>query len=146
MTIELKETKNIDDKDVGEEEISWEPASNLQQLIGLDFVNFVYRWVDKSDPQNYARKCKEGWIVDNSVDGSKTEHTRANRLENGANLTPSVKDTRGLILMKLPKKLAEARKKYYQKRADEQLGMVTQQLKEAGKGVIYGDVKVSREI
>ena len=146
MTIELKDVKEIDDKDVGEEDILWEPASNLQQLVGLDLVNFVYRWVDKSDPQNFARKVKEGWLVDNTVDGSRTEHTRANKLDNGANLTPSVKDSRGLILMKLPKKLAEARKKYYQKRADEQLGMVTQQIKQEGKGVIYGDVRVSREI
>lgn len=138
---ELKEIKSIDDKDVGEEEISWEPASNLQNVIGLDLNNFVYRWVDK-EPQNFARKKKEGWVVDTSTDGSKVEHTRANKLETGANLTPSTKDTRGMILMKMPRTLAEARKKYYQKKADEQLGMVTQQAKQEGKGVIYGDVKV----
>lgn len=138
---DLKEIKSIDNKDVGVEDISWEPASNLQGVLGLDLDNFVYRWVDK-EPQNFQRKQKEGWVVDTATDGSKVEHTRANKLETGANLTPSVKDTRGMILMKMPRKLAEARKKYYQKKADDQLSMVTQQAKQESKGVIYGDVKV----
>lgn len=143
---ELKEVKSVDDKDVGEQDVVWEPASNLQGIAGLDLDKFVYRWVDKTDPQNFAKKQKEGWIIDNAAEGSKAEHTRAKTLETGAQLTSSVTDVRGMILMKMPKPLAMARKRYYQKRSDEQLEMVTQKVKQEGKGAIYGGIKVSREI
>ena len=144
MSKELKEVKTIDEKDIGEEPISWEPASNLQNVMGLDSENFVYRWVNREDPQNFKKKQKEGWIIDNTIEGSNVEHTRAKTLETGANPSSSVKDLRGMILMKMPRKLAEARKKYYDKKAADQLSMVTHQqtLKNEGQGVIYGDVKV----
>jgi hypothetical protein len=95
---------------------SWKPAQKLSVNVTQDVTNkFRLRWRDK-DPQNLQRAEAEGWEYIHSTKGAKAEH------ENPGDSNPltSTTEYRELVLMGLPKDLAEARDEYYAERTREQ--------------------------
>ena len=95
---------------------SWKPAQKLSVNVPQSVTNkFRLRWRDK-DAQNLQRAEAEGWEYIHASKGAKAEH------ENPGDFNPltSTTEYRELVLMGLPKDLAEARDEYYAERTREQ--------------------------
>lgn len=109
---------------------SWDEASTLLvynkagDLFERGDDDFVYRW-EENDPHRLQIQKARGWEV---VSG--TSSTGVNRgdendaIDDGSKLT-TVHEYKELILMRLPLELAKDREQYMQKKADDQLDIVT---------------------
>jgi len=129
-----------------EPKIKWQPATLLDNIKGLDTEEFTYRWVN-TDHANLAKKQAEGWDVVNSNKGGKEEHERANELKDGAPLTDTLTEYRDLVLMKMPKELADARSDYYKQVHDDRIsGLVSNAKSQPGGSVIEGQIKIGNRV
>lgn len=129
--------------------VKWQPATLLDSVKGLDKENFAYRWVNKQDAANLRKKQAEGWEVVSALEGDKVEHERPGRIDEGGRLTGSSFEYRDVVLMRMPKELAQARKEYYQEQTDLQLKSVVERTKsdaEAAGGEITGKVQVGQRV
>lgn len=95
---------------------TWRPAEQL--LVDNKDPNFVYRWCAK-DPANLARKRAEGWQPVNGLTGMSADHERPETVMGGSPLT-GVTEYRELVLMALPKDIAEARRAHFNEQTDRQ--------------------------
>lgn len=138
---EIKTARNsVEEK---KKKVQWKPAKLLDTISGLNEDEFVYRWVDK-DAANMVKKQSEGWMIVNQLDGEKIVHNRPGILDDGSNLVPSLTDYRELILMKIPKELAQARREYYDNLTNQRLEGLVSTAKDNAKnlgGLIHGSIK-----
>jgi len=105
----------------------WVPASTLPVPEKSD--GYVYRWLRKSffgqeDPSNMSKKLREGWEIVDPKDhpelamfADPRHRAQAQMLEVG-----------GLILARLPRERAEARRAYFANMTKQQIQSVDQQL------------------
>ena len=115
----------------------WKPAS-LLTVTGKD-PNFTYRWVNKADLE---KKTLEGWEVVKTSSG-KTEGP-APTLADGKALDSTVQK-RELILCRMPKTMAESRKKHFEGIADGLERASVEELRESAKSAdaeTYGELKI----
>lgn len=123
---------------------SWMPAS-LNEFENKD-PNYTYRMMRK-DPDNLAKKSKEGWEVVSGVQDSSVEHQDANRIEDGKPLT-SVQEGRDWILGRIPNEVAQARHDYHDKENKRREAGLTAHLKdkmkkEGGNAPVHGEITIS---
>ena len=113
----------------------WIPASTLDQIEGLDRENFVYRWVEKR-PERVKRFMAENWTFVNELDGDRIFHKRGNTgaLDAGKSLDTSI-DYKDVVMMKLPRERAEARRRYYQKKTDKAADLINQDAKNTARNL-----------
>lgn len=112
---------------VEEHSKAWQPASALPVPDPDD--GYVYRWLRKSffgqeDPSNMSKKMREGW---EPVDPK--EHPKLVLFADPRQRTQlQLLEVGGLILARLPKERAEARRKYFAGMSNQQMQSVDQQL------------------
>ena len=115
----------------------WRPANKLKaHLTREQTKKYRPRWVDKSDEANLQKKQDEGWVFLNKETGLTASHDHR-ETEDGKNLT-SVNEYRELVLMGLPKELAEARDEYYQERTHKQTVGLKEALEEENREASKG--------
>lgn len=121
---------------------SWQPTDPLKVRGKED--DKAYRWV-KRDADRIAEMQDLGWqLVDTSKD--KASGLRADGIELGKELGTRV-EKKGMILMQLPKELAEARKEYYQGENNALRESMTEDIKRqmASKGIeAYTPITVNK--
>lgn len=103
---------------------TWKPAKRLSVNVKQPVRDkFRLRWREK-DAQNLQRAQAEGWEFIDPSKGVKAEH------ENPGDSNPltSTTEYRELVLMGLPKDLAEARDEYFAERTNEQTQGLKRQL------------------
>lgn len=149
---EVQEVKTLESEQADKQNYQWEPAPALDQLDGLDLENWAYRWVTYDKIDNLRTKAREGWTFVNQLEGDKVEHNVQGKKLTGWINDPKVIEStfitdRGMILMKLPRYMAEARRRYIEQVTNDKLTTVTQQAKaqgEQGGGIIHGEVKIQQ--
>ncbi len=92
--------------------LPWKPAKTLDIPELYKDKRFVYRWVNMKKDGNVQRKVSEGWEID-KVLSKKLLHI-AKPLEYGSDLDDTIQ-INGMIVMRMPKEIAEKRKEYYNK-------------------------------
>jgi len=128
-TTQDRTPRELTKRAVDERSKPWQPASTLPVPQKSD--GYEYRWLRKSflgmeDPSNMSKKMREGW---EPVDPK--EHP-----ELAMYIDPRSRGTQGqqlvevggLILARLPRERAEARRKYYAEMTEKQMQSVDQQL------------------
>jgi len=95
----------------------WKPARVLDIPQKLKDPNYTYRWCDVNKVGNIQKKLQEGWVIDKEL-GEKLSrlHGLNTSLQDGSPLDSTVR-LRELIVMKMPKDMADSRNQYYQNRA-----------------------------
>lgn len=93
----------------------WRPAKRLAIPENMKNPNFVYRFVNTKKEGNELRKLDEGWEYDKELSAKLKERGLASirSLEDGTPLDSHYR-IRELIVMRMPKEMAESRNKYYQ--------------------------------
>lgn len=114
-------------RDAAARPITWKPSSTLPVPKSTD--DWVFRWIRRSffgseDPTNMSKKMREGWEpVDPKehpelalfVDARQRGHS-------------SLIEVGGLILSRMPREMAEARRKYFENLTAQQMQSIDQQL------------------
>lgn len=92
----------------------WKPAKRLAIPENMKNPNFVYRFVNTKKEGNELKKLDEGWEYDKELSAKLKERGLASirSLEDGNPLDSHYR-IRELIVMRMPKEMAESRKKYY---------------------------------
>jgi len=116
---------------------SWKPAKVLEIPEKFKDSRFVYRWVDRDRIGNVRKKLSEGWEIDSELTKKLVKLPKT--LQDGSNLD-STFHIRELILMRLPKELAEARRKYYAERSGDTLSAEKEKYRRQSDGRSYGDI------
>ena len=134
-TQDIAEQKVLDDDE-------WTPAPTLDQLDGLDLENWAYRWVAKA-PQRVKKFLTEGWTFVNQAEGDRVLHKRSTvgGLDAGSAMTSEV-DYREVVMMKLPRKRAEARRRYYQRLTDKSANMINRDAADTARD-LGGEMKAT---
>lgn len=89
---------------------SWKPSA---LLLTHDIPEgFQARWVNTSDPANYARRYADGWRPINSVTNTRAGHVRPEHIEDGKPLT-TVTEYRGSTLCVLPNEEYQEHREYF---------------------------------
>jgi len=105
----------------------WVPASTLPVPEKSD--SWVYRWLRRSffgqeDPSNMSKKVREGWEPVDPKDHPELAMYVDARQRGQAQIV----EVGGLILARLPRERAEARRAYYANMSKQQMQSVDQQL------------------
>lgn len=137
-------------KELGEKKpkVFWTPAKLLDTLTGLDWDNYAYRWVN-ADPGNQMKKMAEGWEPISKLKGDRVEHQQSPSLDGGGSLVGSLTVYREMILMRMPKDLADARREYYDALTDgteDALRASLTQQAAAGGAEVHGTINTGRRI
>lgn len=106
---------------------TWKPSSTLP--IPKTDDNYVYRWIRRSffgseDPTNMSKKMREGWEPVSPKEHPELALFADARQRGDATLV----EVGGLILARMPREMAEARRKYYESLTAQQMQSVDQQL------------------
>jgi hypothetical protein len=108
----------------------WKPAKMLFVPEELKDPRFVYRFVNTKREGNELKKQQEGWEYDLELSKKLVRHFGETRkLEDGTPID-SVYRIRELVVMRMPKEMAQARNEYYAKRGDTSLQTMTKQFKD----------------
>lgn len=131
MTIEHKVTR------------PWQPAKIMDIPKELKDPNFVYRCCNKSAPGNITKKEVEGWEMDKEL--SKKMKQLQRTILDGSPLDGTLQ-IRELVVMRMPKALAESRAKYYADKSSEAIQSAKGNYKsEVGKSVeVFGQIQVNQ--
>ncbi|MGI9504395.1 MAG: hypothetical protein ACR2RE_15205 [Geminicoccaceae bacterium] len=116
---------------------SWKPAQKLS--LYQKQPGFRYRWCDKSDPQNLAKKEAEGWFYVNPETGAKAEHD--NPGDSGASLTRA-SEYRELVLMALPESVAKERDAFFREKTRSQTASIEERARDDAKKRIGPEAEV----
>jgi len=105
---------------------SWSPPNLLPDPVGDP--DYVYRYIRKSalgveDPANLSVRFREGWEPVRREDHPEVIVSADKGLEGSTNI-----EIGGLILCRMPKENAQARREYYENMANEQLKAVDNNL------------------
>lgn len=106
---------------------TWRPSSALPTPKPND--DYVFRWIRKSyfgsdDPTNMSRKMREGWEPADPKEHPELALFIDNRQRQHAQLI----EVGGLILARMPREMAEARRKYYEDMARQQMQSIDERL------------------
>jgi hypothetical protein len=113
---------------------TWEPAGLLEELEGLDRENFTYRWCLKDSTRQRKLKA-EHWVLANELEGDSITHRHSVIGKQDGNTAPDGSTNfRELVLMKLPKKWAEARQRYHREKSQKAMSIVNQEVDQASGG------------
>lgn len=134
------EKANNEEKKKVRNKTPWKPASVLH--VPERYLNkaFVYRWVTKSKPGNMQKKSFEGWEVDTELmkklqaDGIIPIST----INDGKPVDKTVYAMREMVLMRLPRDLAEERAAYYRDKAHSAQEDAQEKYAEQIKGLVPG--------
>lgn len=112
---------------VSERPMTWKPSSTLPVPKADD--NYVYRWIRRSfygseDPTNMSKKMREGWEPVSPKEHPELALFADTRQRGEATMV----EVGGLILARMPREMAEARRKYYETLTAQQMQSVDQQL------------------
>lgn len=110
----------------------WKPYKRLNIPSYLKDPRYVYRFVNTKKEGNQERKLAEGWEYDRQLTKKLAERNLlgVTRSVNDGTPLDSLYRVRELIVMRMPKEMAEARNKYYHDRS-----LVTAQTMESGMKV-----------
>ncbi len=136
-TPELKEIKPENIPIKKKATTPWKPARVLDIPKHLKDPAFVYRWVDKDKPGNVRKKLSEGWEIDKELTKKMTGVRTAT---DGSNIDGTMQ-IREMIVMKIPKELAEARNKYFSERTKDNLEAEQNKFRGKTEGHSYGEIK-----
>lgn len=118
---------------------SWKPATVLETF--KKNPNYGYRYCANT-PENILKKQAEGWELVNKVTDSQVEIDTAQQ----TNPVTGGMNVRELVLMRIEKGTLEARKAYFDEKADQQEKGIKAQLqseaRKEGNAVIQGDIKI----
>ena len=116
---------------------SWKPASQLD--LAHKNPEYGYRFCRKDD-ENINRKLMEGWEFVNDITDSNVQLDT----KEPTNPVTGGKNVRELVVMRMHKDDIEARKAYYDAKADHQERGLKAELEEKAnaKGRITGDIKI----
>ena len=117
----------------------WRPAKILEIPEKFKDPRFCYRWVDKDKMGNVRKKRAEGWEIDTVL--SKKLSNLPKTIQDGSD-TDSTVQVRELIVMRIPKELAEERNKFYASRSDDALKSEKQRFHGATDKQGYGKITV----
>ena len=116
----------------------WKPAS-LLTVTNKD-ANFTYRWIRK---ENLEKALLEGWALVRTVSSSKEGGPKPT-LVDGSSLDSTIQK-RNLILVRMPKTMAQDRNDFYAKKSRDLVDATQQDFnkdaKDAGANV-YGKVEI----
>ena len=123
---------------------SWKPA-NLTDTINKE-PGYRYRF-SRKDPNNLAKKAKEGWETVSGIESSSTKHVATNRVNDGKPLT-SVQEGNDWVLQRLPEELARERDAYYSEENERRTSALTAHLKQqvrdkGGNAPVHGEITIS---
>lgn len=126
-TTQDRTPRELTKRTVDERGTPWRPASTLPVPEKSD--GYVYRWLRKSylgveDPSNLSKKTREGWEPVDPKEHPELAMYSDPRQRGQAQLV----EVGGLILARLPRERAEARRKYYAELTESQMKSVDQQL------------------
>jgi hypothetical protein len=126
----------------------WTPASLLNIPEEYKDPRFTYRWCDTGKDGNITKKISEGWEVDREISKKRGSSFSANsqtEREFKDNTQPegSVTKLRELILMRMPRSLAEQRNKFYRDKATQKVTQTKHQLNSGLQGGVYGNVEIN---
>jgi len=136
--------KSVKQSGIKKGKSSWKPAS-LNEFVNKD-DGYRYRMMRK-DPDNLAKKEREGWEVVSGVNDPDSAHIDPNRIEDGKPLT-SVLEGRDWIYGRITEDMAESRDKYHDDKNEKQISGLTAHLKkdmnEKGGGAsVHGNITIS---
>ena len=120
----------------------WRPSRVLEIPERLKTPGFVYRWCDKNKAGNIQKKLSEGWEVDKEISRKLT--AIATRTINDGSPLDGTAQVRELVVMKMPKEMADSRNRYYQDRANMATKAAQEELKRKMGGQAYGEIKEER--
>jgi len=120
--------RKLGERTVSERQTPWKPASTLPVPEKSD--GYEYRWLRKSflgmeDPSNMSKKMREGWEPVNPKEHPELAMYQDPRTREQA---VGLVEVGGLVLARLPKERAEARRRYYADMTNQQMNSVDQQL------------------
>lgn len=98
---------------------TWKPARVLDIPSKFMDNNFVYSFRTKNKEGNIRKNCFEGWEIDTKVQKQMVEAGLPQGTIQDGKPQSETYEIREMILMRMPKKVAEERKKYYHDLADE---------------------------
>jgi hypothetical protein len=122
-------------------------AGEFRPMRLLDLINeyrnpkFRYKWANTTMIGQIEKLKHEGWQTDHEMYNN-LKHLSIYR-DNTDSLDTTTR-IREMLLMRMPKKLAESRNKYYQQRANAGLAGQEQEFNNAAGGATYGGIKVTR--
>lgn len=114
-------------REVLERNMPWKPASTLP--VPTPSEGWVFRWLRKTffgqeDPSNMSKKMREGWEPVDPKEHPELAMYTDPRQRGQAGLV----EVGGLVLARLPRERAEARRKYFANLTHQQMNSVDQQL------------------
>lgn len=121
---------------------SWKPAS--LNVLNDKEDGYRYRLIRK-DPNNIAKKKSEGWEVLSGVNGGKTSHESAGRMNDASQIT-SVVEGNDWIAARMPEEIAKERDAYFNDMNRKRVMGLTSHIKDnmARDGApIHGNVEIS---
>jgi hypothetical protein len=118
---------------------SWTPAQRMK-VVGKN-PDYVYRWIDATDPDNLRRKQEDGWVPASKLHGD--------AVENGEKHDTSITETRGLILHALPAEDYQSHREYFSEKTKQQTAGLKKRLLEdaeraspGGSRAIHGTIVI----
>ncbi len=133
----------------------WKPARVIDIPESYKDPRFTYRWCNTLKMGNIQKKIQEGWEIDKILSKKLNELYGLNRtLEDGSPMDSTVK-MRELIVMRIPKEMAEERNEYYRKRGQidrksiekgmrENLNETSDPANILGRSTLYSERKLER--
>lgn len=98
----------------------WKPAKKLDVPEDLKDPRFVYRFVNTRTEGNEMKKLQEGWEYDDIILSKMRERglLPARRAMNDGTPLDSAYTIREMVLMRIPKEMAESRNAYYREKSE----------------------------
>ncbi len=120
----------------------WQPVKLLDIPSQLKDPNFVYRGCNTNALGNIRKKEAEGWEIDKEL-SKKMKQTQRTVLDgNGLDGTLQIRE---LLIMRMPKEIAESRAKYYADKSNEAIISAKDHYKaEVGDMKVYGDIDINK--
>lgn len=121
---------------------SWQPAS--LNVLNDKEDGYRYRLIRK-DPDNIARKKREGWEILSGLSGSKTTHESAGRINDASQMT-SVVEGNDWVAGRIKEDVAQERDAYFNNESERRVSGLTAHLKRdlARDGAqMHGNVSIS---
>lgn len=122
MSATLKQTPTVEQTKATSKKkpVQWRPSSLIDALHQSEDNKWVYRWC-RNEEGNLKKKQAEGWSYVNKTEGDTIEHERPGNLTDGAQLSKSTVTYRDLVMMRMPKEMADARRDYYKEKTEQQI-------------------------
>ena len=128
--------------------VPWKPARKLDIPADLKDPRFTYRFVNTKAEGNEMKKLQEGWEFDDVILAKMQERglVPTRRALNDGTPLDSKFTIREMVLMRMPKEMAESRNEYYRDRGNRAQRGYKEAFAASNPDVaVYGDNKEERE-